>query len=298
MTTTVFYTYQCKFYHSSWWNFYVQPIIIDLFPKLCQAQPPFACRPTHSMQVAEYLGAVLVPCNSLLFLLRVRAVSRHARSRMVLYLCTFLWILTFLSFFIPFGIKKTSIPTQEDACIFTYDRKFISIPFIAVVVFDTAVMVASLVGFVARHDTSWYLEMKATIMMRNVGPASQAFLRSGYIYFLFVFNNFFLPVIKCWPLCYRTVIGIHITSLTLVLSSSLAPIYLVQLIPTIGLIHNIMTCRAFRLLRLSRVDGIDQLSSTSTSLSSPIYAVPLGRDSNWWTLMYRVVSKYFFTYLF
>ena len=188
MIGTAFYTYQCRFKYLPWWSFQTQAIVVDVFSKLRQAQSNFACQFTPSMRAAEYLGAILVPCNSLLFLLRVRAVSRNALSRMVLYTCTFLWILTFLAFLIPFGIQKTRIATQEDACIYTYDRRIICIPLIVLVVFDSTVMVAGLVGFITHRDTTWYSEMKATITMKNVGPVGRAFLRSGYIYFLSVSN--------------------------------------------------------------------------------------------------------------
>ena len=109
-------------------------------------------------------------------------------------LCTCLWILSFLSLLVPRGIKRTSIPVKG-ICTVTYDRWIICIPFIVLVAFDTAVLVAGLAGLMTHNPdsgTPWYSEMKATIMTKNMGPISQAFLRSGYLYYLLVFALFVL----------------------------------------------------------------------------------------------------------
>ena len=113
--------------------------------------------------------------------------------------CTCLWILSFLSLLVPWGIKRTCIPVQGvQVCTMAYDRRIICIPFIVLVAFDTAVLVAGLAGLTTHNPnsgTSWYSEMKATIMTKNMGPISQAFLRSGYLYYLLVFA-FFVFILK------------------------------------------------------------------------------------------------------
>ena len=70
---------------------------------------------------------------------------------------------------------------------------------------------------------------------------------------------------------------LHVTLLILILSSSLAPVYVLQLVLAITLIHNIMHGRAFRLLRLSVVDSIDQFSFSPSSSSITMHLVWLGR---------------------
>ena len=186
------YVYQGKLHHDG--VLIGKPV--DSRPlSICQVQA-LPCQAQTLTLAGEYLAALVLPCSSWLFLIRVRAAPRHALSKVMMSICTFLWILTFTSLLAPTGIKMIGTP-RRGVCTFTYSRRLICIPAIVLVAFDTAVMVAGLVGFMTHNhnsSASWYSEMKATMMTKNMGPISQAFLRSGYIYYLFVSTSF-LPII-------------------------------------------------------------------------------------------------------
>ena len=139
---------------------------------------------------AECFGAIVIPCNCWLFLLRVRAIPRHAYSRVITAVCTLLWCATFTSFLILPGIRLTSIHSAEaHKCHYnpTYEIQLLSIPFIALVAFDTAVAISVLVGLIMHNPhSSLSRRVKSTVLMEDMGPLCRIFLQSGYTYYLFV----------------------------------------------------------------------------------------------------------------
>ena len=145
-----------------------------------------------------------MPCNCWLFLLRVRAIPRHAYSRITLVICTFLWCATFTSFLLLPGIRLTSWPssTSSTGCDYntTFEIQFLSVPFLALVAFDTAVAISVLLGLIMHCNphTSLPQRVKSTLLMRDMGPLCRVLLQSGYIYYLFVIT--FLDILQR-PMC-------------------------------------------------------------------------------------------------
>ena len=137
-----------------------------------------------------------MPCNCWLFLLRVRAIPRHAYSRITLVICTFLWCATFTSFLLLPGIRLTSWPssTSSTGCDYntTFEIQFLSVPFLALVAFDTAVAISVLLGLIMHCNphTSLPQRVKSTLLMRDMGPLCRVLLQSGYVYYLFVTTSF------------------------------------------------------------------------------------------------------------
>ncbi|KAK7681905.1 hypothetical protein QCA50_014867 [Cerrena zonata] len=222
------------------------------------ALPVPSCHQGHVLLAAKCLVAVIIPCNSWLFLLRIRALSTHFCSRTTVTMCTVLWTLTFTSFLIFPGFKVSDLPNQDGTCelIATYNNKLLCTPFIAQAIFDTAVMVAISIGFV-RHSPgpSWNEKLKSTILIKHMGHISGLFLRSGQIYYL-------------------TTIGIHLTMAVIASSSAIPPDYIGQLSLLTSTFHSIMTCRVFRLLKLSQFDQSSDATffrpATYSAATSPI----------------------------
>ena len=146
---------------------------------------------SKSLDIAtECLAMIVIPCNCWLFLLRIRAIPRHTYSRITLVICTFLWCATFTSFLILPGIRLTSRHSADaHKCHYepTYEIQLLSIPFIALVAFDTAVATSVLVGLIMHNPhSSFYRRVKSTVLMEDMGPLCRIFLQSGYTYYLFV----------------------------------------------------------------------------------------------------------------
>ncbi|KAK7681916.1 hypothetical protein QCA50_014878 [Cerrena zonata] len=117
--------------------------------------------------------------------------------------------------------------------------------YITLVVFDTATMVAIIVGFTTMYSpgSSWIARTKSTIMTKHMGHISGVFVRSGLIYYL-------------------ATIGIHTSLAVLVSMPSTIPIFVLGELGVLAAIfHNIMTCRVFRLLKLG---ASDQPGTTSS----------------------------------
>lgn len=132
----------------------------------------------------------LIPCNSWLFLLRIRAIPPHFRSKTTLVICTILWLLTFTSFLALPAFTIASHQTHDRTCepgTTGYNHWLLFTPFIALIVFDTATIIAILAGF-AMHspDSSWIAKIKSVISVKHMGHLSGVFVRSGLIYYLYV----------------------------------------------------------------------------------------------------------------
>ena len=151
--------------------------------------PPNSCIQVPLVLAAKIMGAILIPCNSWLFFLRVRAVPSYPYSKVILAVCLALWASTFTSFLIFPGFRFTGFRISDTQCYFDteYKTKLLCIPFIALVVFDTTMMLAISLGFVMHSaDRTWSARVKSTMLMEHMGHLSKMFLRSGQIYYLSV----------------------------------------------------------------------------------------------------------------
>ena len=231
---------------------------------------------------------MVIPCNSWLFLLRVRAIPHHAYSRIMLAICTFLWGATFTSFLILFGVQLTKVPSPPGECFYetVFKIRFLCAPFIVLIVFDTAVCLSVLLGLsMCDPNATLTMRVKSTMLMGNTGPLCRVILESGYIDYMSVKNSV-CSIVWCLgrllPFSNRTIIGVHISTVVLLLCTSIPPLYLAQLGIMGAVIHNIMTCRTFRLVRLSQSRQSDTTTSTSFPLDSVLFAIPqeYGADSH------------------
>ena len=147
------------------------------------------CLAKHLFILMQCFGAAAIPCNSWLFLLRVRALPRHVYSRITLAVCTVLWVATFTSFLVFLGVRAMNFPSPPGQCfaVVVFDIRFMYPPFIILFAFDTAVAISILLGLSAYHaNTLSANRVRETILLEGIGPLCQVLLQSGYIYYLSV----------------------------------------------------------------------------------------------------------------
>ncbi|KAK7681918.1 hypothetical protein QCA50_014880 [Cerrena zonata] len=215
-----------------------------------------SCNQRPALTIVSVLGGFLIPCNSWLFLLRVRAIPPQFRSKTTLTICTTLWLLTFTSFLVFLGLRFPNHPTQNGKCDFTpivYVSWLLFAPYLALVIFDTTTMMAIIAGLATTYtpNSSWLTKVKSILSRKYMGHISGVFVRSGLIYYL-------------------ATVGIHLSFAILVLMPSSIPTPIQGEISVLAVIfHNIMTCRVFRLLKLGALDQPGTTSSLPTdSLSA------------------------------
>ncbi|KAK7681906.1 hypothetical protein QCA50_014868 [Cerrena zonata] len=216
------------------------------------ALPGTSCHLGRLLLAAKCLVSVIVPCNSWLFLLRVRVIPSHFRSRTTVAICTILWASTFTSFLIFPGFTITDFPNEDGTCTLMtdYNSKLLCAPFIALVLFDTTTMVAISDGFIRQAPgRSWTEKLKSVMLVKHMGRMSGLFLRSGQIYYL-------------------ATVGIHLSIFVISLCSTVHSKYIGQLSFLASIFHSIMTCRVFRLLKAGAFVYSESDSTTVFPLST------------------------------
>ena len=142
----------------------------------------------------EYLMALVMPCNAWLFLLRVRAIPRYSESRIMPAICTLLWVATFSAFpMLP--ISRSTAPSNA-GCVngILIDNGLISVPFIALAIFDTSVTIVIFIGMMDRNpNVPLATRVKSMILMKDMGPVCKVFVQTGYVYYLSVKETRELP---------------------------------------------------------------------------------------------------------
>lgn len=156
----------------------------------CIVSPINSCIQQPALLAMGIFSAILIPCNSWLFLLRIRAIPPQFRSKTTVVICTILWLSTFTSFLALPAFTLSSQPTHEGRCGFkinAFNRWLVFTPYVTLIVFDTTTMIAILAGF-AMHspDSSWVAKIKSVISIKHMGHLSGVFVRSGLIYYLYV----------------------------------------------------------------------------------------------------------------
>ncbi|CAL1717204.1 unnamed protein product [Somion occarium] len=178
-------------------------------------------------KIADWFGALALPCNSLLFLLRVRGVFYQSHKIFAMF-CV-LWLFTLGSLAGPFTIK--AINDHSPHCLLDV-QSLSAFAFVAVVVFDTVVFVAisvRVVTYIGWAD-SWQGQMKSFISGKGLGHISRALLQTGQLYYL-------------------ASVGVTIFSVVILFVPSIPSVIRgTMTIPGIA-IQNAMACRVFRLLR-------------------------------------------------
>ncbi|KAK7681896.1 hypothetical protein QCA50_014858 [Cerrena zonata] len=222
---------------------------------------PFkSCVQIHFLRMAKYFITMIIPCNAWLFMLRVRVLYFYSQFTIVLFMV--LWALTFTSLLAIPAYQISSSQNPDGTCTFhtSYNKKLLSVPFLALVIFDTAVIIATSASFITGSSSrSWRTKLKSMITTKDVGHISKIFLRSGQIYYL-------------------VTIGIHLFMFIIMISPSIKiPTYYIGELSLLTCIfHNMMSCRVFRLLKLS-----DHNSHSSTSLASDASSLAFYRSCHY-----------------
>ena len=135
--------------------------------------------------VVEWSVALSVPCNTWIFLARVRVVYHD--SRLIKWLYFALWSGTLIALGTPFTYKLTTIPLGDGLCFtsFIFHRNVEIIALSLLVLFDTAVMIAISIRMVSYSlSNSWKSKMYCLIFGNEMGHTSRVFLKSSQIYYL------------------------------------------------------------------------------------------------------------------
>ena len=135
--------------------------------------------------VVEWSVALSVPCNTWIFLARVRAIYHD--SRFIKWSFLGLWCGTLIALGTPFTYKLTSIPLGDDLCFtaFTFHRNVEVISLSLVVLFDTAVMVAISIRMMSYSlSDSWKSKVFSLVFGNEMGHTSRLLLKSSQIYYL------------------------------------------------------------------------------------------------------------------
>ena len=151
--------------------------------------PDSSCIQARLSLAVEICSVILIPGNSWLLLLRIRALPTQFIPRSALLICSSLWISTFTSCVIVYAIKMSSTPYQgsDGLCILVMDfhPKVLSIPFASLVLFDSVAAYITMVSLIsASPEQKWYEKIKNLIGTEYMGHTSRIFLRTGQAYYM------------------------------------------------------------------------------------------------------------------
>ncbi|KAK7679047.1 hypothetical protein QCA50_017991 [Cerrena zonata] len=208
-----------------------------------------------------WFGAFALPCNSLLFFLRVRAVFLH--SNIIVFGFLILWLSTLSALTIPFTVNGAHIGTTK-SCINSEIRKLTSAGTVATAVFDTMVFLA--ISFrilqLSLRD-SWKDRLfKSFLSGEGLGWVSKAVLHTGQLYFM-------------------ATIGFNMLTVISVLSPTIPPVLRsTSSAPNVAL-QNAMACRVYRLLKLARPeDDLSLVFNNRMPKSTIRFASTTGNNPN------------------
>ncbi|KAK7681931.1 hypothetical protein QCA50_014893 [Cerrena zonata] len=229
------------------------------------ALPLDSCLQETIITVAKWLAAIVIPCNCWLFLLRIQAIHKHSRIIITSFIVLWASTLTF-PLINAFSYTVVIVRKEDGTCAATarITRLLVAIPFIALVSFDTAVMVAVSMYIVKYNPAqSWKEKVKILMQADHISQIERVLLRSGQIY-------------------YTATIGVHASLTVMVLLDSFSAVILAVLAIFGAVFQNIIVCRVFRLLKLAMVQDHDDVSSFTpvvfasniSSLNHPTLTLP------------------------
>ncbi|KAK7681912.1 hypothetical protein QCA50_014874 [Cerrena zonata] len=179
-----------------------------------------------------------MPCNSWLFFIRIRGLYTHHST--VVGVFAALWTLTLTSIALPFSYT-VSISHQPNGSCSAVSRThpYLGVvPFIVLVIFDTAVIIGISYGMSSVIPTrSIRSKLRSLLVTNNMGQLSRAFLRTGQVYYL-------------------TTVGIHLSVviISLTRTSTMSVLNISEIALLSSVVQNIMTCRVHRLLKFAQVN--------------------------------------------
>lgn len=130
-----------------------------------------------------WFGAFALPCNSLLFFLRVRAVFRYSNTVRLAF--TLLWSTTFLALTIPFSVDGTHIGTTM-SCVNSQVKLLSSAGTVATAVFDTMVFLAISFRLLQLSLTDNWRDrfFKSFFNGEGLSWVTKAVLHTGQLYYM------------------------------------------------------------------------------------------------------------------
>ncbi|CAL1702823.1 unnamed protein product [Somion occarium] len=220
-------------------------------------------------KVICWFGAFALPCNFVLFFLRVKAVFR--RSPILVGIFAILWLSTLGSFTLPFSTTGERLLGSHN-CVTTNVTPISSVGFLTVAIFDAIVFVMISIRLVSYSMAdSWKERIFSFFSGQNMGFLSKAVLKTGQLYYL-------------------ATVGVNIFVLFTLVTSSFPPaLRAVLTMPTVAL-QNAMACRVYRLLKLGFIEEDPSILRTSLAQAyggsrSLHYAtghtLPTGDDDGW-----------------
>lgn len=149
---------------------------------IAQSANPTHCAPL--MKFCSITGALAVPFSSLLFFLRIKGIYHD--SRVILITFSLLWLSTWTSLLIP--ISYSSITGQNGHTSWCWIPKVprsSCIPFISLILFDTAVITAITTRVVLQSQAKSFTErISFVIFAKDAGHVAKSLLRSGQLYYM------------------------------------------------------------------------------------------------------------------
>jgi hypothetical protein len=136
------------------------------------------------VKACSWTGALAVPFSSLLFFLRIKGIYHN--SRVILFVFSLLWLSTWstLLFPISYNIKRGQVD-QWAWCWVPQLNRWSCIPFVALAIFDTAV-VSAITARVALNNQakSFGEKVNFIIFAEDISHVARSLLRSGQVYYM------------------------------------------------------------------------------------------------------------------
>ena len=138
------------------------------------------------MRVSLWAGALSLPSSSLLFFLRIKGIYHDSRAVLVTFFI--LWLSTWSILLVPL-IYKFIIEKSQDGsfawCWVSDPSRLSFISFIAVTIFDTAVLAAITIRVTANAQAKTMSDRASSIIFaNNLGQVGRSLLRSGQFYYM------------------------------------------------------------------------------------------------------------------
>ncbi|KAK7689905.1 hypothetical protein QCA50_006544 [Cerrena zonata] len=192
----------------------------------------FASSPLNNCQAAIlvscWLAAIVLPLNSLLFLIRILGVFHD--SKVIKIGFSVLWFPTLCSFIAPFVASASHIgPTQK--CEVDRVTAGSSSGFYVIAIYDTLVFIAITLRILSDNlAKGWKTRAKVFVSAEKMGPVFRIVLQTGQLYYL-------------------VTTGANIVALIILCLPSIPPTYKISATVPNLLLQNVMACRVFRLLK-------------------------------------------------
>ncbi|CAL1702835.1 unnamed protein product [Somion occarium] len=194
------------------------------------AVAPINCSAT--VKTVAWFTALALPCNSFLFLLRIKAV--FYRSRIIVGIFCFLWLSTLCAFSAPFSIDARNVGSSIFLCTSEVNDLGV-LGFLAVAIFDTLVFLAISIRIMTYclADT-WKGRIRTFFRGEGMGYVSKTLLQTGQLY-------------------YMMSVSVNLLAIALLFVPSIPKgIPAALTVPSVA-VQNAMACRVFRLLKLGRI---------------------------------------------